>query len=78
MKSVAETMGNLLGFGRSTQSWPIEDALREWGGAAYTSFGSNSRVRSLKARKMLGWVPQGPSLIAETEHGWYRQALSDS
>jgi nucleoside-diphosphate-sugar epimerase len=78
MKAVAEAIGDLLGFGRTTQPWPIADALREWGAAAYTSFGSNSRVRSLKARKMLGWAPQGPPLIDEIEHGWYRDAQANS
>lgn len=76
MKTVAEAISRLLGFGGAAVSWPIEEALSEWGAAAYTSFGSNSRVRSYKAHKMLGWVPRGTGLIAEVERGWYREALA--
>jgi nucleoside-diphosphate-sugar epimerase len=39
-------------------------AAQRWGvPRAYYSFGSNSRVRSVRARKELGWMPQHASVI---------------
>ena len=73
-KSLASAIGRLLGFGPETKDWPIEEAVREWGVNAITSFGSNSRVSALKARKMLGWAPKGPALLDDVEHGSYRAA----
>jgi nucleoside-diphosphate-sugar epimerase len=35
------------------------------------SLASNGRVRGRKSREMLGWVPRGPSLLEEIEHGYY-------
>jgi nucleoside-diphosphate-sugar epimerase len=72
-KSMASAVGRMLGLGPETQDWPLEEALAALGAAAVTSYGSNSRVRSLKARLMLGWTPQGPTLFDEIEKGCYRR-----
>ena len=72
-KTMASSIGKILGYGAATKDWPVEDALREWGASAITSYGSNSRVSALKARRMLGWNPSGPPLIEEIEHGCYRE-----
>jgi hypothetical protein len=72
---MASAVGRLLGFGSETQAWPIEEAVREWGPSAITSYGSNSRVRALKARKMLGWAPKGRPLLDDIETGSYADAL---
>jgi len=72
-KTMAASIGKILGFGTTTKDWPVEDALREWGASAITSYGSNSRVSALKARKMLGWTPSGPALLEEIEHGCYAE-----
>lgn len=74
-KTLASAVGRLLGFGSETKDWPIDEAVREWGPGAITSFGSNSRVSALKARKMLGWSPKGPPLLEDVETGSYREAL---
>lgn len=74
-KTLASAIGRLLGYGGETKDWPIEDAIREWGAGALTSFGSNSRVRADKARRMLGWSPKGPPMLEDVEHGSYRQSL---
>jgi nucleoside-diphosphate-sugar epimerase len=74
-KTLAAAIGRLLGLGGETRDWPIEEAVREWGPGAITSYGSNSRVSALKARKMLGWAPKGPPLLQDVEHGSYRAAL---
>ena len=72
-KSMASSIGKILGLCAETSDWPAEDALREWGASAITSYGSNSRVSALKARKMLGWNPSAPALTQEIEHGCYRE-----
>lgn len=77
-KDMASAVGRLLGLGPETTEWSIEDAVREWGPNAITSYGSNSRVRALKARKMLGWAPKGPPLFDDIETGSYAEALRRS
>lgn len=48
------------------ESLPPEVAAQRWGESkAYFSLGSNSRVRSTRARHELGWTPRHASLI-----GW--------
>jgi nucleoside-diphosphate-sugar epimerase len=76
-KSLASAIGRLLGLGGETKDWPIDEAVREWGAGAITSYGSNSRVRALKARKMLGWAPQGVPVLEDIENGSYRAALAE-
>ena len=45
-------------------SLPPEVAAERWGvPMAYFSLGSNSRVRSVRARRELGWVPRHGSVI---------------
>eukprot|EP01133_Synstelium_polycarpum_P015885 gene15885-18878_t len=47
------------------QDWPLPEAIVEWGyEMASYGLGSNSRVRGERARKLLGWRPQGPSVLA--------------
>lgn len=77
-KTMASAVGRLLDFGSETKDWPIDDAIREMGTNAITSFGSNSRVSALKARKMLGWAPKGPPLLEDIETGSYAEALQRS
>jgi nucleoside-diphosphate-sugar epimerase len=67
MRELAAAIGRRLGLGEETEPWPIEEAFRAWGSAAYTSLGSNSRIRADKARAMLGWAPSGPPLIETVE-----------
>jgi nucleoside-diphosphate-sugar epimerase len=73
MKEAVEAISRMLGLGGRTEDWPIDAAVDALGPAAHLSFGSNSRVRALKARAMLGWGPRGPALLHEIEHGVYRQ-----
>lgn len=62
-REIAEAISHRLGLG-APQSWPFEAAIEAWGyaQAAYT-FGSNSRVRGLRARRELDWRPKHSSLI---------------
>jgi len=79
MKSLAEAISRLLGLGGATESLSLDEAIQEWGPeAAHFAFGSNSRVRATKARKMLGWNPQGPALLEDIESGSYRAHFASS
>ncbi|RUR81887.1 hypothetical protein PCC6912_27560 [Chlorogloeopsis fritschii PCC 6912] len=63
-KNIAEAIHRKLGFEGSAQTWTIEQAVQEWGQeAAHFAFGSNSRIRSDKARKLLGWAPKHSSVL---------------
>ncbi|NJO51313.1 MAG: NAD-dependent epimerase/dehydratase family protein [Leptolyngbyaceae cyanobacterium RM2_2_4] len=63
-REIAETIQNKLGFGGTAQSWTVEAAVQEWGQeGAHFAFGSNSRIRSEKARSILGWTPKHSSVI---------------
>jgi nucleoside-diphosphate-sugar epimerase len=75
MKALAEAISRMLGFGGVTQPIALEDAMKEWGGvgAAFT-FGSNSRVRAVRARSVLGWRPKGQALLDDVERGSYATA----
>src|ERR1043165_616373 len=71
-KSVAESIGRMLGLGERTKSWTIGEAVDLLGPGAYLSFGSNSRVRGKRSRA-LGWKPQGGTLADEIERGVYAE-----
>jgi nucleoside-diphosphate-sugar epimerase len=71
-KSVAQSIGRMLGMGDKTQDWPIGEAVEGLGPGAYLSFGSNSRVRGVKSRA-LGWKPKGRALFDEIENGVYAE-----
>jgi len=71
-KSVAQSIGRMLGLGERTQDWPIGEAVEGLGPGAYLSFGSNSRVRGVKSRA-LGWMPKQGTLADEIEKGVYAE-----
>ena len=59
-----------LGLG-AVESLPAEQAATSWGpGRAYYTFGSNSRVRAVRARRELGWAPRHGSAL-----DWIRDAM---
>jgi nucleoside-diphosphate-sugar epimerase len=66
-KAIAESISKRLGFGGKTDSWPADDAIGEYGDWARFALGSNSRVRAVNARRLLGWKPSGPSLFEAVE-----------
>jgi nucleoside-diphosphate-sugar epimerase len=69
LKEVATSISRALGFNGKTESWRAEDALRAEGDWARFALGSNSRVRAVNARRLLGWTPKGPSLAEAVERG---------
>lgn len=66
---LAEAISRSLGFGGRTESWPLAEAVAELGDAARFALASNSRVRAVNARRLLGWAPKGPSVLASIEDG---------
>ncbi|MDC3956489.1 NAD-dependent epimerase/dehydratase family protein [Polyangium jinanense] len=60
---LVRAIGKALGLG-AAESWPADQAIARWGRElAVFALGSNSRVRSEKARRELGWNPQHGSVI---------------
>jgi len=65
---IGTAIAHRLGLG-PVQSWSVEEASQEWGeGHARYSFGSNSRVRAVRAREELGWAPKHASVTEWIEH----------
>lgn len=71
-KSLAQSIGRMLGFGDTTKDLPIGEAVDALGPSAYLSFGSNSRVRGKRARE-LGWAPTKQTVFDEIENGVYKE-----
>lgn len=70
---IATSISNALGFEGKTQSWAADDAIAELGNWARFAIGSNSRVRAVNARQLLGWTPQHTSIqkwIETTDVAW--------
>lgn len=61
-KDIAGYVSQALGFGGETISWNAQDALAELGDWARFALGSNSRVISEQAKKLLKWRPKGETL----------------
>ena len=74
-RELAAAISRMLGFDARTQAMPIDEAVTELGEAgAHFSFGSNSRVRAVRARRELGWSPKARTLLDEIERGAYAQS----
>jgi len=65
---VAESVSKRLGFGGRTESWPADEAIAEYGDWARFALASNSRVRAIHARRLLGWAPCGPTILEAVEN----------
>lgn len=63
-KEIALAINKRFNYGQQTTSIDINEAIKLWGPeGAHFAFGGNSRVRSDKARKVLGWRPKHDSLL---------------
>ncbi|MFY0610254.1 MAG: hypothetical protein JXQ99_01915 [Hyphomicrobiaceae bacterium] len=79
MRELCEAINCMLAFAGPPQPMTLEEAAKEWGeNGAKNTMGSNSRVRAVRARSELGWVPKARSLIDEIVHGCYRVDLQQS
>lgn len=70
-KAVAEAASRAAGAGGKTVSWTLEEARKAIGFLADIQ-AMNGVVSSAKARHMLEWNPQGPTLLSELDSGSYR------
>jgi len=72
---IAASIHRMMGVDRAPQSMTMPEAEEAYGSVpANYSFGSNSRVRAVRARRELGWAPHRRSLLDEIEHGAYAGA----
>lgn len=71
-KSLAQSIGRMLGLGDATKDWPIGEAVEGMGPGAYLSFGSNSRLHGKRSRE-LGWKPKQGTVFDEIEAGVYAE-----
>ncbi|QQZ58980.1 NAD-dependent epimerase/dehydratase family protein [Paenibacillus sonchi] len=65
---IAVAVGEALGYQGKTISWPVDEAKEELGGWVRSSLGSNSRVRAVNARNLLGWEPKEEPLLSWIKH----------
>jgi len=73
-REIAAAISRMLGFGGRTEPMTLKDAVAEFGEtAAQFSYGSNSRVRAVRARRELGWAPKAGTLVNEIERGCYAE-----
>ncbi len=59
---IAAYVSQTLGFDGKIIFWNVDEALAELGDWAKYALGSNSRVKAVHARNLLGWKPNGISL----------------
>lgn len=72
MREISASISRMLGYGGRTGSMSIAEAVAEYGEPmTLYSFGSNSRVRAMRARRELGWSPRRPALLDDIERGSY-------
>lgn len=66
--TIAQSISQSLGYNGKTISWPINEASKEFGDWARFALGSNSRIRAVNARALLGWQPEAQSLLDWIKH----------
>lgn len=64
MKAIAEVIGRRLGL-------PVESRPAEHFGWFAMMAGANMSASSARTRELLGWTPQGPSLLADVDQPGY-------
>ncbi|MBJ9987849.1 NAD-dependent epimerase/dehydratase family protein [Paenibacillus sp. S28] len=68
---IAKAISEALGYQGKTISWSVNDAIAELGDWVRSSLASNSRVRGVNARKLLGWEPKEEPLLSWIGHNLY-------
>ena len=72
MRELCLALGQMLGHAEEPVEMTLDEAAAEWGeGPAMNTMGSNSRVRAVRARAELGWVPSARSAEDEILNGCY-------
>jgi nucleoside-diphosphate-sugar epimerase len=65
--TLAKTISHRLGFNGKIESWAMSEAMTELGDWARYAIASNSRIRAMNARSLLGWKPKAESILAWIE-----------
>ncbi|WP_219845496.1 nucleoside-diphosphate sugar epimerase [Paenibacillus sp. AR247] len=68
---IAKAISEALGYQGKTISWSVNDAIAELGDWVRSSLASNSRVRGVNVRKLLGWEPKEEPLLSWIGHNLY-------
>lgn len=63
-QDIAKSVSEALGFAGKIMSWPSEEAIAELGDWARFAIASNSRVRAVHARNLLGWQPSEEPMLS--------------
>ncbi|MDQ0088906.1 nucleoside-diphosphate-sugar epimerase [Paenibacillus anaericanus] len=63
-QDIAKSISEALGFAGKTMSWPADEAIAELGDWARFAIASNSRVRAVHARNLLGWQPSEEPMLS--------------
>lgn len=71
-RDVAIAAGIAAGTDGAWSSWPVAEAREEMGGVA-DALALSQRMTSEKARRELGWAPEGPTLLEDLLRGSYRR-----
>lgn len=66
--NIAQSVSEALGFEGKTMTWPVEQAIEELGDWARFAIASNSRVRAVHARNLLGWAPSEEPILSWIKH----------
>lgn len=69
-KEIAEAAGRAAGIDGHAETWPI-DAARQVLGPLADALVLDIHMSGAKARHMLGWTPQAPSVLDDLIHGSY-------
>ena len=70
VRDLAEAASIGAGAGGRTKSWPLEEARKALGPFA-DALALDQQVSGNKAERLLGWSPQGPSVLQDLKHGSY-------
>jgi nucleoside-diphosphate-sugar epimerase len=70
VREIAAAASRGAGAGGKTEAWPVDQA-RQALGPSVDALILDQRLSGVRARRVLGWTPQGPSLLEDLEHGSY-------
>lgn len=73
-KEVAQAISQAAGQGGRTESWSLE-AARQFLGPLADALALDLQFRGAKAQRLLGWKPQGPSIIDDLLYGSYHRGV---
>lgn len=65
--AIAKSISHSLGYKGKIISWPVAEAINEFGNWARYALASNSRIRAVNARNLLGWHPGSESILTWIE-----------